>query len=42
MEEKIVNILNEMADYLNVAQMRKLQEVLIYNFSEGTPMKEEI
>lgn len=42
MEEKIVNILNEMADYLNVAQMRKLQEVLIYNFSEGTPKKEEI
>ena len=42
MEEKIVNILNEMADYLNVAQMRKLQEVLIYNFSEETPKKEEI
>ena len=26
MEEKIVNILNEMADFLNVSQLKKLQE----------------
>ena len=28
MEEKLVNILNEMAEYLNVSQMKKLQEVI--------------
>ena len=27
MEEKIVKIINEMADYLNISQMKKLQEV---------------
>lgn len=26
MEEKLVKILNEMADYLNISQMKKLQE----------------
>ncbi len=31
MEEKLVSILNEMAEYLNVAQMKKLQEVLLKN-----------
>ena len=31
MEEKLVNILNEMAEYLNVSQMKKLQEVLLNN-----------
>ena len=35
MEEKIVNVLNEMADFLNVSQMKKLQEVLIQTFSEN-------
>ena len=29
MDEKLVSILNEMADYLNIAQMKKLQEVLL-------------
>ena len=29
MEEKLVNILNEMAEYLSVAQLKKLQEVLL-------------
>ena len=29
MEEKLVAILNEMAEYLNIAQMKKLQEVLL-------------
>ena len=33
MEEKIVIVLNAMADYLNAAQMKKLQEVLIKELS---------
>ena len=41
MEEKIVRIINEMADYLNVSQMKKLQEVLLQTFSENTMPKEE-
>lgn len=41
MEEKIVLIINEMADYLNVSQMKKLQEVLLQTFSENTAPKEE-
>lgn len=41
MEEKIVAIINEMADYLNVSQMKKLQEVLLQTFSENTIQKEE-
>lgn len=32
MEEKIVAILNEMSECLSVAQMRKLQEVMLKNF----------
>lgn len=31
MEEKLVNILNQMADYLSISQMKKLQEVLFKN-----------
>lgn len=42
MEEKIVEIINEMADYLNISQMKKLQEVLLKTFSEKEPRKEEI
>ena len=42
MEEKIVNIVNEMAEYLNVVQMKKLQEVLLRTFSEGETKKEDI
>lgn len=34
MEEKLVNILNEMAEYLNISQMKKLQEVLLRNFQK--------
>ena len=41
MEDKIVTIINEMADYLNVSQMKKLQEVLLQTFSENTIQKEE-
>ncbi len=42
MDEKLVSILNEMADYLNIAQMKKLQEILLKNLSDETPQKEEI
>lgn len=42
MDEKLVSILNEMADYLNIAQMKKLQEVLLKNLFDETPQKEEI
>lgn len=34
MEEKLVKILNEMTEYLNISQMRKLQEVLLKNLKE--------
>ena len=42
MEEKIVNVVNEMAEYLNISQMKKLQEVLLEEFSENEPQKENI
>ncbi|WP_317436933.1 site-specific tyrosine recombinase/integron integrase [Thomasclavelia spiroformis] len=42
MEEKIVMIINKMADYLNISQMKKLQEVLLQTFSEKTIQKEEV
>ena len=42
MEEKLVKIINEMADYLNIAQMKKLQEVLIKNLSDARQEKEQI
>lgn len=42
MEEKIVTIINKMADYLNISQMKKLQEVLLQTFSKNTIQKEEI
>ena len=42
MEEKIVTILNEMAEYLTVPQMKKLQEVILRTFSENEPEKQQI
>ena len=42
MEEKMVKILNEMADYLNISQMKKLQEILIKNFAEDDAEKEDV
>lgn len=42
MEERLVNILNEMAEYLNVAQMKKLQEVLLNQLTENEAPKETI
>ena len=42
MEEKVVKIINEMAEYLNVSQMKKLQEVLLLTFSEQEAAKTEV
>lgn len=42
MEEKLVLILNEMAEYLNISQMKKLQEVLLKNLQEKPEHREEI
>lgn len=42
MEEKIVKIINEMGEYLNISQMKKLQEVLLKNFSDAEIAKENI
>ena len=42
MEEKIVTILNEMSEYLSVAQMKKLQEVMLNAFSGKTEKKKSI
>lgn len=35
MEEKLVAIINEMADYLNLSQMKKLQEVLLNHLTDS-------
>ena len=42
MEEKIVLILNEISEYLSIAQMKKLQEVILKTFAENEPRKSEI
>ena len=42
MEDKLVNILNEMAEYLNISQMKKLQEVLLKNLSQEEAVKKEV
>ena len=42
MEEQLVSILNEMADYLNISQMKKLQEVLLKNLCQEAARKEQI
>ena len=42
MEEKIVSVLNEMSEYLSIAQMKKLQEVIIKTFVENEAAKKEI
>lgn len=39
MEEKIVTVLNEMAAYLSIAQMKKLQEVIVNTFAENEAEK---
>lgn len=35
MEESLVNIINEMAEYLSIPQMKKLQEVLVKHLGNG-------
>ena len=42
MEAKIVNIINEMAEYLDASQLRALQECLLSNLVENAPEKKEI
>ena len=42
MEEKIVKIINQMAEFLNISQMKKLQEVLLLTFAENEASKEDI
>lgn len=42
MEDKIVNVINEMAEVLSIAQLRKLQEVMIKHLSENIASKESI
>lgn len=42
MEEKIVMVLNEMSEYLSIAQMKKLQEVILKNFAENEVEKTNI
>ena len=42
MEEKLVAILNEMAEHLSIAQMKKLQEVLVKNLAENEPARTDI
>lgn len=39
---KIVTVLNEMAAYLSIAQMKKLQEVIVKAFAENEAVKENI
>ena len=42
MDEKIVKVLNEMSEFLSIAQMKKLQEVILKTFAENEPRKSEI
>ena len=42
MEEKLTKVLNEMTEYLSIAQMRKLQEVLLQTFASENAAKKEI
>ena len=42
MEEKLVTILNQMAEYLSVPQMKKLQEILLINLSDEPAEQTEI
>lgn len=42
MEEKIVNVVNEMAEILSISQLKKLQEVLLKSFCESEAEKKQI
>lgn len=39
MQESLVNIINEMAEYLSIPQMKKLQEVLVKHLGNGEAAK---
>ena len=41
MEEQLTQILNEMAEYLTVSQLRKLQEVLLKSLGEQRAHKKQ-
>lgn len=42
MNEQFVEIINDMADVLNTAQLKRLQEVLLKHLVEGRPTKQKI
>ena len=42
MNEKIATVLNEMSAYLSIAQMKKLQEVIVHTFSENEICRQNI
>lgn len=42
MEEKIVKVLNVISEYLSIAQMKKLQEVILQTFAENEAEKSEV
>lgn len=42
MEEKLVDILNQMAEFLNISQMKKLQEVLFSAFAEEKAERQKL
>ena len=42
MEEKFVEIINEMAEVLNVAQLKKLQEVLLKHLADNSLERKDI
>ena len=42
MEEKVVAVLNEMSEYLSVPQMKKLQEIMLKEFSGKVEKKKQI
>ena len=42
MEEKIVVVINEMAEFLSISQMKKLQEVMLRAFAEKEQDKSDI
>ena len=42
MEERIVNVINEMSEVLNISQLKRLQEVLLKNFADNSNEKQKI
>ena len=42
MEERIVNVINEMSEVLNISQLKRLQEVILKNFADNSNEKQKI